>query len=299
MKRIFPMILAALVASMALVACGGNEKENFERTPEAEYLRMYSYAGEGTTFDFSEHPTFSVTASGTLSGGNITEPIQLSSLYTHDYTGEKNTSYSTYKAVNTLFDNNGVITAFYDDEMETGFQLGASGSYAYLESMYSSGRWSYPSEYGDGDYTNFLAAFPQSADALTRASVKLLDPEYIDSYNGARSGNNFFVEARVKSENIKEFADWLNAFFPLFFLKDTVDAEREWKFFDLTDESFEYSASLELRTTRNMLEEVIVKFNTVSDKRVDLGAYEFSARMMFQSGGVKVKRLSYFSQDHA
>lgn len=295
MKKFLPIILTLFLAVLSVVGCDcGGDGRRLAKTPRQEYERLYSLVSEGRTFDFDEHRSFSYEAQGTLSGGNMEKSIQMDSLYAHEYKEEGKTSYARYTVVNTLFESGGSIDAYYDDDTESGFQVGPSGAIAYLESRYSDGNWSYPSEFGNGDYSSTLAAYPKSSDSLARGASCLLDPEYFESFDGAKSGGRFFVKGKVKRENIPEFAQWLDKFFGMFRLKDEIDPDREWKFFDLSRSDFEYSAEIEIRSTPSMPEEVLVSFKTVSDSRVDLGEYEFTARATFTSGGVKVKRLSYF-----
>ena len=84
---------------------------------------------DGAVFDFDEHPTFSVVASGSLSGENVTEPISFSSRYSHDYRTEKVKTYSYSKNVNSVTMNYAGKPEAYYDEIEQGWQFCAETNY--------------------------------------------------------------------------------------------------------------------------------------------------------------------------
>ena len=296
-KKIFPIMFAALLCILPLIGCdcdGLGDRTSL--TPEQEYVRVRSLAGDGVSFDFSEHPTFSASAVATMSGGKIATPIEMSSLYSHDFRSEPFRSYSHAKFVNSVTEQGGEFEPYYD-EYEYGFQTGASGDYRYLESMKSyDGLWQIPGEYGNGSYSDTLSGgVVKTADRMTHNGSRLPDENILEAFRGEMSGGIYFVGAQVKSDKISEFAQWLDGFLPLMSLKDPSG---EFRFFDLSDPA-KCRASIEIKSTSKMLNEVAVSFTVPSNGHGgDLGVFEFSARMTFTSGGVSVKRLSYFDREN-
>lgn len=295
-KRILPIILAALACVLPIFACDCGGADMDETDARAEYVRVYSLSSEGMTFDFDEHPTFSASAVATLSGGNLDKAIEMSSLYTHDYR-EPVKTYSFAKFPNSITERDGVFEPYYD-EYEYGFQeaVESSGS-RYLESMRSQqdGLWSKPGEYGNGNYKDTITSgIANVADKLTRDGSRLFDPENLENFRGGKSGGTIFVSADVKGDSIAKYATWVDRFLPLLQLKNP--SSREWRFFDLSDPSA-CSGRVEIKASSRMLDEVYLVLNVPGNGHGgDFGKMEFAARMTFTSGGVTVKRLSYFSQ---
>lgn len=299
MKKAITIIFILMLAILPLSGCDCNgDNPRLAATPSEEYARLYSLAGNGITFNFKEQPTFSVNSIGTFSGDNIAQSINMSSEYSHDYRKENEIkSYSYSNSVNSIsVSSDGGMQPYYD-EAEYGFQYSSdSKGYRYLTSYksQSDNLWSYPNIFGNGDYEDLFVseAFVKSADRLVRQGSRLFNPEFLEEFSGGKSGSYFYSSAKVKADRIEDFAQWLDGFFPLFYLKDNLVVEKEWKFFDLNHEGAQYSATIEIKTSARMLEEVIVVFNTYGDERTGFGEFMFSARTTFKSGGVTVKDLT-------
>ena len=293
LKRMFPIILATLVCVLPVFACDCNNLDLGETDAKAEYARVYSLYSDGVTFDFDEHPTFSAAAVATMSGGNLNAPIEMNSIYTHDYR-EPIKTYSYAKYPNSITERDGIFEPSYD-EYEYGFQEAASsGGSRYLESMKTDGLWSAPGEYGNGNYKDTITSgIARVADKLTRDGSRLFDPAKLENFRGGKSGGTIAVGADVKSDAIAEYVAWIDRFLPLLNLKDTGG---EWRFFYLSDTSL-CGGRLEIKASARMLDEVYIVLNVPGNGHGgDLGNFEFAARMTFTSGGVTVKRLSYFSR---
>ncbi len=294
-RRMLPMVLAALICALPIFACDCDNSDLNGTDAEAEYKRVYSLFEEGVTFDFDEHPTFSAAVVATMSGGNLDKAIEMSSVYTHDYR-EPIKTYSYAKSVNALTERDGIFEPYYD-EYEYGFQEAVeSGGSRYLESMKSAidGLWSKPNEYGNGNYKDTITSgIARIADKLTRDGSRLFDPAKLENFRGGKSGGTIIVGAEVKSDSIGAYAEWLNKFLPLLNLKET---NGDWRFFDLSDSTV-CSGRLEIKASSRMLDEVYLVFNVPGNGHGgELGKFEFAARMTFTSGGVSVKRLTYFTQ---
>lgn len=298
MKKPLIIIFAILLSVLPLAACDCSEGSALAKTPQEEYARVYALAGNDAAFSFEEQATFSIETTGTFSGGNIDKSIQMNSVYKHDYSTQNRTSYARLKAVNSVSEQDGKIHPYYD-EMETGFQYGDEDKRdIYQESFYdaSADVWSKPISYGSGVYSDLFVEplSNTSSDSLVRKCNILFAAEELENFRGEKSGGTYFVSADVKGDSIQKYADWLNDFLPLLRLKDNVG---EWKFFDMTKSVSEYAGKVEIRSTPRALREVAVTFETVGGgggNGHSLGNFEFTARVTFATGGVKVDRLSFY-----
>lgn len=302
LKKVFFLLAALGCFTLSLAACdcsGGGG--GLAKTPQEEYERIYSLAGSGVAFRFDEQPTFSIDSKGTFSGGNIVSSINMSSLYTHDYRDESAMkSYSYSKSVNSVSPGANGMEPYYD-EQETAFQLSPQEKACrYMTSFraQTDGVWSYPSTFGNGNYSDLFTSdsFRYSADRLVRKNAELFSPEKLENFSGEKNGGVYYVSAGVKADRIEEFAQWLDAFYPLFYLKDALNADREWKFFDLHSDDTQYGGTVEIKTSARRLEEVIITFATHGDDRSDFGDFTFTARTTFKSGGVSVPAMSALAQ---
>lgn len=300
-SRISIILAAALAVILSASACDCGGSGNFGKDPAAEYARVYGLAADGAVFDFDEHPTFSVVASGSLSGENVTEPISFSSRYSHDYRTEKVKTYSYSKNVNSVTMNYAGKPEAYYDEIEQGWQFCAETNYdCYQDSRLDynetdgSSSWSKPMANGSEYAGVFYEEWAQRAhDRLVRGAEKLFDPEKLENFDGAKSGGMYVASASVKAGFEKDFVAWIDAFFPLFYLRN-VNEGREWKFFDL--ESGNLSGALQIKTSAQMLDEIAVTFTCNGAEGTGLGLFTFSARAAFKSGGVSVPDLTFYTQ---
>ncbi len=299
MKKFLTLIFAVLLSVLPLSACDCSNGSGLARTPQEEYARIYSLAGDGAAFSFAEQATFAIETQGTFSGGNLDGFVQMNSVYKHDYSSDKKTSYARLKAVNSLSESLGKIEPLYD-EMETGFQYSEAFKYdTYMESFYDSANdvWSQPSSYGN-DYSDlFIEPLSEtSSDSLVRKCNRLFPESEMENFRGEKVSGTYVVSADVKSGSIEKYADWLNDFLPLLRLKDNVGV---WKFFDLTQSADNYAGKVEIRSTARALKEVAVTFKTAGGGGMGgaaLGNFEFTAKVTFVTGGVKVDRMSFFEK---
>lgn len=303
------MLIAILLCVLpSFVACDCSDTaRDFAATPRAEYVRIASLCGEDAPFDFADLTSFSAETKATLSGGKITTPFNMETLYKYSRKGG-DVSYAHAKYINAVFESVSGMEVVYD-EAEYGFQPyagqdGVTRNY-YLESFLrkkqddaDTDKWSLPYAYGKGEYSDLFTdpkhAF--TADNLVQKGTKLFSLDALENFSGDRAGDYYLISAIVKKDKISDFAEWLSVFFPLLRLKNEVGSERLYRYFDLADTT-PCSAKIEIKTSRNMLEEVRVAFNVKSSGPADMGVFEFSARTEFRSGGVTVPKLTYYSGD--
>lgn len=299
-KKPLILIFALLLAVLPIAACDCAESGSLAATPQEEYERIYSLAGSGTSFSFEEQATFAIETVGTFSGGKMDKSVQMNSVYKHDYTkADARTSYAHIKCLNSVSEQDGIIYPYYD-ETETGFQYSDEEKRDYYqESFYSADTdsWSQPKSYGSGVYSDlFIEPLSKtSSDSLVRNCNKLFAPAALENFRGEKVSGTYFVSADVKADEIESYAEWLNDFMPLLYLKNN---DGVFKFFDLGGDKSLYEGKIEMRSSARALREIAITFKTVGGGGGNgyfLGNFEFTARVTFTTGGVKPDRLSFYS----
>lgn len=286
MKKALTILLSLLFAAWPLTACAKDPADSFASSPEEEYRRIASLAGEGIVFDIDTLPSFEVSHTGSFISDKIyidgaPASADISALYQCDPAPDKEKSYAKYDYI-YMFSETGENT-FSPAKPEN-----PPAPQGYFDGAYYWGTGRTPDVRA---YKEILALADshgiETPDTIYRKTLALLSAEALENFDGGKSSGTYTVTADVKADAWPVFEEWLKNFY--YYLKLYADDIDAFAFFDFEND-FADSAEITIRTTKQALTDVVLRLDTYG--KYGMGELRFEAKTTFKTGRVSVKNVT-------